>query len=292
MVTRNRRNKRIKRRKPRTRRQRGGAKLSYCIYSNSTFSDILQIQFDYLSKIFKGGSQDIYLFTDKPFEGKTDVSYKTVLYNDGDPYMQRLKTCIEQIPTEYFILTHDNDILIQYNKLAIESVVDKMVEMNIDSVLLKNTAEGGPRIKVTDTLSLWQVPEGFGGLRYCVQPNIWKKEGAMKLFSSNAAKNYRRSENPNVQEYVKNNLSSYQLSSETVIKSWYVGCERATPEYVFIHVTKVGYFFPKTSVKGVTVDPIVQKELDHIQQTYIDIPTAGRKQADAATGIIPPASGT
>jgi len=277
MPTRNKRGKRNRKRK--SRKQRGGsATIPICIYSHSEFFDILQIQFDYLTKLFKGTGQTIYLFADKNFEGPTELAYTTILYDGAVAYMQRLATCIEQVPASYLILSHENDILLQYDASTMNALVKAMKQHSIDSIDLKHHDTQEERIEITPTLYISKVVHP---IIFRAQPRLWKKESALQFFTANPTKNYRRAENTNVQNYIKDAQKTFEVSSTTPLQSWYFGVDKAAPEYLFIHITNGLKFSPKTQIKGVTVDPIVQTELDAIQENYIDVPQATREQADA-----------
>lgn len=265
------------RRTRRKRKQRGGSTIPICIYSHSEFFDILQIQFDYLTKLFKGTGQTIYLFADKNFEGPTELAYTTILYDGTLAYMQRLATCIEQVPASYLILSHENDILIQYDASAMNALVTGMKQHKIDSIDLKHHDTQEERIEITPTLYISKVVHP---MIFRVQPRLWKKESALQFFNANPTKNYRRAENTNVQNYIKDAQKTFEVSSTTPLQSWYYGVDKASPEYLFIHITNGLKFSPKPQIKGITVDPIVQAELDAIEKNYIDVPHAIREQAD------------
>ena len=269
------------RRTRRKRRQRGGNPIvPICIYSHSEFFDILQIQFDYLTKLFKGSQQPIYLFADKNYDKPLEISCKTILYDGNAPYMQRLATCTEQVPEPYFIVSHENDILIQYDAQMINTLVATMKEHAIDSIELKhNENNKGPKIKITDTLSI--VPHSKEDSHaFCVQPHLWEKGAAKEFYTTNTIKGYRESENNNVQRFTKEHQVTYELVSEKSIQSaCFVKAGKVSPEYVFIHITGDGKFLdiigdgkftPNKNLQGATVDPLVQAELDAIQKKYID----------------------
>jgi hypothetical protein len=229
--------------------------------------------------VFKGAQQPIYLFADKNFEGPTELLYTTILYDGAVPYMQRLATCIEQVKEPYFILSHENDILLQYDASAMNASAAAMKEHNIDSIDLKHHDTPEERIQITPSLFISNVIDPF---IFRVQPRIWKKGSAIKLFSANSGKTYRRAENSNVQASIKSQKQkTYEAYSANSVPSWYFAVHNAIPEYLFIHITNGNKFIPMPQTKGKTVDPMVQKELDAIQVKYIDSQDAKREQADA-----------
>lgn len=269
--------KQKRRRRTRKQKQRGGSTtVPICIYSHSDVFDVLQIQFDYLTKLFKGTAQPIYLIANKNFDGQTEVKYTTILYDDSKAYMERLATSVKQVPAPYFILSHENDVLLQYDASAINALVGAMKEHQIDSIDLKHHDTSEERIEVTPTMF---IKKALNEMTFCVQPRLWKKESAINLFGANPAVDYRNAETEVVQKYIKANQKTYEVTSTAPIQSWYFGVNKAIPEYLFIHITNANMFSPKPEARY-NVDPIVQKELDAIQQKYIDIPERKREQIE------------
>jgi hypothetical protein len=196
-----------------------------------------------------------------------------------------MSSCIEQLPAEYFILSHENDILLQYDKDAINGLVQAMKDKQIDSIDFKhNKHNGASRDKITDSLYI-MLFDPNNPLIFGVQPRLWRKESAIKFFKANPDKTYRSSEDMDVQIYMKLNQKTYELYSTKSIKSWYFGVDRVAPEYMFMHITHDNKFSPKSTPNRyrVVVDPIVQKELDAVQQKYIDVP--GQKRAQAVVDL-------
>jgi hypothetical protein len=262
----------------RKRKQRGGSTIPICIYSHSEYFDVLQIQMDYLTKLFKGSQQPIYLFADKNYDKPVELTYKTILYDGNASYMQRLATSIEQVPEPYFILSHDNDILIHYDAPTIGQLIASMKEHKIDCIqLTHNDKNKGTRIKITDTLYI--APHSKDDpYAFSVRPRLWERGVAKEFFSANSGKGYIHSENNNVQKYIKEKIATYELVSEKSIQSHFsvnFGCP-TSPEYVFIHITNTGKFTANPRIKGTTVDPLIQAEIDEIQKKYIDGSSRGQ----------------
>jgi len=254
-----------------------------CIYSHSEFFDVLQIQFDYLTRLFKGTAQHIYLFADKKFDGATELNYATILYDDTTPYMQRMATCIEHVPAPYFVLSHENDILLQYQPAAINAVVMTMKHHQIDSVDLRHHNTSEERIEVfrsnnlfatTPTLFISKVPPQ-DSIIFHVRPRVWNKASALALYRENAAKDYRSAENSNVQNFIKSQ-KTYEVYSSNMIQSTVRG-DFMCNEYVFLHVTAALKFLPH-SVRENGMHPFIQAEYDNIKAKYID--GSSRSQAE------------
>ena len=264
-------------RRTRKRRQRGGSTIPICIYSHSEFFDILDIQFEYLTKLFKGSQQPIYLFADKNYTKETEFKYTTVLYDNNALYMERIAKCIEQVPAPYCIVSHDNDILIKYNPSFIHSLIETMKQHKIDTIELRhNDNNKEEKIKITDTLYI--APHGKEDSHvFSVQPHIWEKEAAKRFFSANSTKGYRYSENSNVQKYTKENIVTYELVLENSIQSiCTVKAGKVSPDYVFIHLTTNGKFTHNGNAQKTILDPLVKAEIDEIQKKYIDSSSRGQ----------------
>jgi hypothetical protein len=229
-----------------------------CVYSHSSVFDVLKIQFDYMSKIFMNKSQKIYLFVDKKYDNYVSLNYETILYNDKLSYNKRLTHCISYVKHKYFILTHENDILINYNKNTIINLVNIMNLNNIDSIILRHYNNCKKNIKVSDNLSISPV------YNFKVQPRIWKKTSSIELFKSIPNKNYKSIENSNVQEYIKVNQKIYSLCCKNPIQS--VLSMATAIDYIYIHITSAGKFFEANTNN---VSPIIKKEYINIYNKYI-----------------------
>jgi len=267
-----------KRRISRKRKQRGGNRhIPICVYSHSDVFDVLQIQFDYLSKVFKDTSQKLYLFCNKNFEGKTDIEYTTILYDDTLPYHKRIAYCIDKLDVPYFIISHENDILIKYDVLAIHSLVNVMEKNGIDSIDLSvrkelfNNNECKKEIQVNETLYLTNLKDW--NYTFNVQPRLWKRSSAVSFYSSVPDKTYKSSENQNVQEYLRNNQKTYSLCSSNMKTSYGLcglaaGLTLVAPEYMYIHITSNGKYNRRSTYSDM-LDPDIQKEQHYIYDTYI-----------------------
>jgi len=266
-----RRSKRTRRTR-RKRKQRGGSTIPICIYSHSEFFDILQIQFEYLTKLFKGAQQPIYLFADKKFNGQTDLKYTTILYDGAAPYMQRVATCIEQIKEPYCILSHENDILLQYDASTMNALVTAMRKHTIDSVDLRHHDTEEERIQITPTLYISRVPPQ-DTILFHVRPRVWHTPSALAFYKANPQKDYRSAENSNVQGFIKRQ-KTYELYS-TDVKQRSVTGEFMCNEYVFLHVTAALKFLPDSEREN-GMDPLIQEAYDEIKKKYINTSSRGQ----------------
>jgi hypothetical protein len=255
------------------RKQRGGTQpIPICIYSHSSFFDVLQIQVDYLAKLFDGTDQPIYLFIDKPYDKETNLKFTTIQYDDTIPYTKRLLYCVEQMNDPYIIVSHEGDIILKYDAATIQNVVDTMIANGIDSVdLASDRVECKDTIQVSDTLSIVRIEKD--PYTYSVQPRLWKTESAKKIFSFVPGKNYKISENDNVQRYIRRNQKSCGICCTNPIRSF--GMEfpiemtfNVSPAYAFLHLTRSGNFVRKINESDM-VDPFIVETQRDIHDTYL-----------------------
>ena len=234
----------------------------------------MNIQLDYFKKLFNNSDQDIYLLSNTPYNYISDTNnnnfkYKTILYDDTLPYFSRLLHCIQQIDSPYFIITHENDILIKFDKDAIYKMVDMMKNKHIDSINIQHPKVNPdtnytPEIQITDTLFISKMKDNDKYI-FCVQPRIWNKESAIKLFSNYTNKTYKNSENDNVQQYMKTQQNTYITYSNNYMIALFPG--DIIPEYCYLHITTQSLFFEYD--KDSKIDPVLKEEHKIIFDKYI-----------------------
>lgn len=255
------------------RKQKGGdGPIPICIYSHSSFFDVLQVQVDYLAKLFHETDQPVYLFTDKPYDKETNLKFTTIEYSEKIPYTKRLLHCIGKVNRPYIIISQENDILLKYDAASIKNVVDTMIANDVDSVdLLSHRVECKDTIPVSDTLSITPIAGAI--YPYSVQPRLWKRESAIKLFSSIPGKNYKGSEQHNVQAYIKENQKTYGICCTNPITSFgicvlYDMSFYVSPAYTFLHLTRANRFVPKIKDSD-KVDPFILRTQTEIYDKYV-----------------------
>lgn len=253
-----------------------------CVYSHSDYFDILKIQIDYIKSLKI--PCDIYLFVNIPFDfsgGKRTISktakrrygsrkrlrggnhekFKTILYDDKVPYFQRLSYCIKQIPSSHLILTHDNDILLQFDIDAINKMIDAMNANNIDAIKLTDDLNVKPEIHIKDTLYISKHSDNDTYV-FNVQPRIWRKESALNFYSRFPQKNYRNCETANVQAFSKTQRI-YVVYDTNIIKSHY----SPTKYYIFMHLTWEGEILQYN--KKQNVNSLITTEYTKVKNKYL-----------------------
>jgi hypothetical protein len=232
-----------------------------CIYAHSDTFDVLEIQFEYLAKLFNNTSQKIYLFTNKTYNNPT-LLYETKIYNDSLPYNKRILHCINDIKSDYFIISQESDILLNYSKDIIKTLANTMKTNNIDSVDLKQRDGLNNEIKITDTLSLVNISNE--AYTYNVQPRLWKTKSAITFYSKIPDKTYKNIESEDVEKYIKDNQNTYGIYSKNVIFT--TRFSSVVPEYTYLHITGQGKYL---TLHSKVTDTLVKKEYNNIFNKYM-----------------------
>jgi len=280
-------------------------KLALCIYAHSSWFDVLKIQLDYVNNIFKDLPYDVYVFSDIPYVATTSggrlskkrrkiiqrrrikqaskkykimkggqtntikLAYKTILYHDNTPYFSRLTKCIEQVDSEYIIFTHEKDILISFDKEAVNKLVDTMKSNNIDSIELVNRGDRA-EIPIKDTLS---IVKKTGDYVFNVQPRLWLRTSALNLFSKfpenhYSSNNEKHAETEEIQNYIRNNQNTYTLfDPDSVKQSMRSSCSK---KYFYINLISSSQivYFTEDFLKKHNLDRSIQEERKKIFDKY------------------------
>jgi hypothetical protein len=299
MVKKTKKNKRTLRRKASRKRRAykkirggGGTVIPICIYSHSSHFDVLQIQIDYLKKLFNGTGQKVFLFLDKEFSMPADPNYTTVIYDENLAYTKRMLYCIEKVEAPYFILSQESDIIVKYNSDAMKALTETMGKKNIDSIdLLIRDLNCQKQEKITDTLFITDLKGGGWhldrNLVYTVQPRLWNKESAKQFFSSIGDATYKDVEREETQKYINENQTTYGLCPSNPMMSYGLVSKPfpAAPEYIFIHLTQNGQFISKPSETD-DIDAEIAPIVKELYDKYIEPAQQRGKLATADRGNV------
>ena len=256
-----------------------------CVYSHSDYFDILKIQMD--SILALNIPCDIYLFVNTPFtlngggrlryrkvkrrhrtrkrmRGGNNNKFKTIIYDDTQPYFQRLSSCISQVDSPHLILIHDNDILVQCDTNAIDKIVDAMNANDIDAVRLLH-APGNSEIHIKDTLYLSKIGDDDRYV-YCVNPRLWRKESALDLYRSLPQTTYKLSEEMDVQEFSKKQ-KIYALSDTNNVKA--SKDQYRSKYFLTMNLTRAGKIYPFNTSEH--TDPIIKNAYAKLKEKFKNI---------------------
>jgi len=212
-------------------------KLKFVVYSHTSFLEVLKIQIDYLKDV-----GEMVLIINKNTENLEEIYThfkKIIFYDDSLPYGYRLLNTIKEVPYEYFIFIHDNDIVFHIDEEKIKSMIIFLKENNYDRVDFQLAYDfdslRGHEIKDTE---LYYVKSSNTdttnkGYPYNVNPSIWKKDTLLDIMDKFGFRDYRTIEHPDTQNYVvKYNI--FKLFSKNKFKCGYFIC---TGPFRYIHIT-------------------------------------------------------
>ena len=242
--------------------------MKYVVYSHTDYLDILSVHTDYLK------FENNILLINKNNLILDDIYNKydqVIFYEDSLPYAARLLSTIKLIDSDYFILIHDMDILLDVNKQMIEQLYLYAKENYIERIDLQHENRGINEDSIIIESNSYQKI-GHSSIEehnlslvrsylYNVNPSLWKKEALLDILFNFAGETYRSIENIRVDKYCEK-YSFYKLYSNKKINSGYY---MVTPEFVFLHMTHGGGLMPPTYDK---IDSNIKEEYNKILNKY------------------------
>ena len=233
--------------------------MNYVVYSHSEFSDILEIQTDYLQDV-----KDKFLFINK---SNLDVSLKKIysaykdiiFYDNSKPYAGRILECLDQLKNkhkiEYCIFIHDIDIIFKKDQKILDNCLQIMKNRDIHRIDFQfdyNNNESEKLINL-ETFEEEQQPEAgsiyirqdkVGHYVYNVNPSIWNINYFLDLLKINKNLGYRQIElSQPVQDFAKSVVKSHKLycKDDNKIRSGIFTC---VSFFIFFHITHSGCLTP------------------------------------------------
>lgn len=230
----------------------------YIIYSHSSYSDILNIQNDYISDI----KEEKILFIDKLDENIKYNFDRIILYDDNLNYSKRLYNCLEIVNTVKFIIfLHDNDIILYKSQSDLNNLIKIMKVNYIDRIDLQiKDIPGNNIINYNEYILIKN--NNINNYIYNVNPSIWRYNKFKELMN-NFNNSYVNIEHA-CQEYCYNNLNVYTLYSKNIIRC---GFHNLTNIFVFLHITKNGELTPVDNNVN-NLDKNIQEIYDKILNKY------------------------
>jgi len=228
--------------------------LRYVTYSHSDYLDVLQIHADHIKKEKK---KTLLINKCEVPETISCLYDQIIFYDDALPYASRLYTGVADIEEDFFILMHDNDILLsKSDKLHMLATVFQHRKM--DRLDLKHT----PLRNVSDFINInyeYELvrqhyfknhPKMGTNYVYNVNPSIWKKQALLETMKEFHNLGYREIEQEAVQKFCsKKNFYEIHCPNQKIRHAGHFLCSDI---FVFLHITHGGKFLPKdgTNVYG------------------------------------------
>jgi hypothetical protein len=197
------------------------------VASHSSYSDILQIQSDYIKKL-NVNIETVLLYdipTTLPFD-------RVIIYDPTLSWTDRMAFCLSQIEDTHLLFIKDMDILLNMEVNFINDIVLKMHEHNIDRVdLCQSTRAANDVINVTNDINIITVHDTH--YRFNVGPALWKTSTFLDIMHTFPNRGYRDIEFGDVQEYcLKFNM--YDVHSQDEIQSAFFKVPR---QFTTMHIT-------------------------------------------------------
>lgn len=232
--------------------------MKWVVYSHTDYLDVLEVFTDYAKTI-----TNKILLVNGPVPETVQKQYDGVIYYDDKlPYASRL-LALKDLPDKYILFTHDMDIVLYRDDIALQGQVELMEELNLDRIDLKPSTDEkeckGNLNRITNPLDY----------PYNVNPSIWKLETFMKIMADWPNETYRTIEGLPVQhDCLKYEI--YRPASAISVPCGYFKC---LPWYQFLHITHHGQFMPpcnphmETEVSKIYTD-ICLKYLNKSKREY------------------------
>lgn len=241
--------------------------LKIVVHSHSSFLDVLKIQIDYLHNV-----GDMILIINENNENLDSIYNKfekVIFYNNSLPYGNRLLQTIEQVPYDYFIFIHDNDIVFNIDVKKVKSMFCFLRQNNYDRVdfqlaydfdEMKGHEIGDDDLYYVKSSNTDTANKGYP---YNVNPSIWKKDTLLDIMKNFGFRDYRTIEHPDTQNYAVQ-YSIFKLFSKNKFRCGYFIC---TEPFRYIHITHSQKYLNINSLPDGSCDDI-KEEYDKIINKY------------------------
>jgi hypothetical protein len=246
----------IKHEKRETPTQMINQSVNFVVYSHSTFLDILQIQTDHIEG--KGHLTLLIDHNDKDLSEYYNRYDNVIFYDSNLPYGRKLLSCIEQLEFDYFVLIHDNDILLHYDNTTVLELIAFLRGNDYDRVDFQLAYDYDSSHELVDDNNLYLIKSDNTdtwnkGYIYNVNPSIWKRDALIDILTRYQDREYRTIEAHEVQVYcLKFNV--FKLYAKKRYRCGYFTC---LEPFRFLHITHSQKLFsPQTIPSEDSIDII------------------------------------
>ena len=240
--------------------------LRYVTYSHSDYLDVLQIHVDHHVK----RKEKTSLIINRCEVPETISAHydQIIYYDDALPYASRIYTGVSAIEDDFFLLMHDNDILISEKVDTMHMFATIFKHRKIDRLDLQHT----PLQNVSSIINVnyeYQLtkqhyfknhPKMGTNYVYNVNPSIWKKECLLEVMKEFGNLSYRDMEQESVQEFCSKK-DFYQVHCPSPHQVQRAGHFLCSDVFLFLHITHGGKFLPTdgTTVYGQSYRDVAER---------------------------------
>lgn len=201
--------------------------------------------YSYLWSILNDTTEEFpsfFVLTNSTKDFQFNKNIKIHLYDQSDSYSTRLLNFLQSIEEEYVLLTHDVDLILNFNHTKIKNYLDTVKSNNIDRLSLgvfvgndKINQNGVEICKLHPGMSMnFLTPFDYA-------PSIYKRSKLVELYSKFPNEKYQSLEhNPEVQKHVLENMNCYGIYKSDSVKLIYHRGFVYTEDFNFLHITVKG----------------------------------------------------
>lgn len=213
------------------------------IKTNSHYRYLWDIISDFTKSI-----ENIVIFTNDKLD--YDFNKEVILYDQSLSYTDRIVHLIENIDSEYFLLIHDVDLILNLDVKKLYKYLDMVIKNNIDRLSLgvfNNKIEEIVDGDISICKLEYNMSKNFF-TPFDYAPSIYKKVSAYSFYKKFSGESYRNLElNPDAQAYINDNFKSYGIQKNDNINIVYHRGFAYSHDFNFLHITVGGLFLePET----------------------------------------------
>ena len=211
------------------------------IKTNSHYKYLWDIINDLTKELSK-----VLLFVDDTLDYKFNDNIEVLKYDANLAYSDRISYLIENLDTDYFILSHDIDLIINFDEDKLKKYLEIVKDYNIDRLSLGvfNPSDLISEKIVRDDLSICQLVFNMSRnffTPFDYSPSIYKKDSIYKFYKNFPGISYKELElYKGVQDYFKDNLSAYGIQKTYDMSLVYHRGFVYTSDFNFLHITVAG----------------------------------------------------
>lgn len=209
------------------------------IKSNSHYSYLWPIINDTTSHF-----NTVYLCVDNDLGFKFNKNIIIIKYDSNLSYPSRLVSILKNIDSDYILLTHDVDIILNFNILLFNKYLNIVKDNNVDR--LSFGVFVGNDIIEQDMLKICKLEKNISVnflTPYDYAPSIYNRIKILDFYENFNTESYKNLEhNELAQSYIINNLNCYGIQKNENLKLIYHRGFVYTSDFNFLHITISGNF--------------------------------------------------
>lgn len=171
-------------------------------------------------------------------------------YEQGQNYTKRLISILRQVGSEYVLLSHDVDLILNFNFSRLEIYMKIIEENKIDRLSLGVFDNPSQQIEY-EGLTVCKLHRNLGRNFFTPfdnSPAIYDREKLIRFYECFSDETYNSLEqNENAQQYFLKNMNCYGIQKNDNIKLIYHRGLVYSYDFNFLHITVAGKFLSKES---------------------------------------------